>query len=229
MEGSVLNPLEETIKKTVFATPSTEGLFNQYRDVWRQVDSEKANIIRQENLITYIQEAVKSAEFLAVGEAAGPWGCRFSGIPFVGERQLVQGTLPFSGSRSSCSEPTLTQKRKAPFVSASSTMFWKVMRQYHPRFLVWDAVPLHPHNPSDRLSIRTPTESELNLFLPALDALISAVSAEKPVKILAIGNSAYNALLQLGHKSQKIRHPANGGFPEFAAGMVSAFNAIDKK
>ena len=221
-----MNTLEQTIKKVVFEASSTEGLFNQYRDIWQKVDSEKAHIIRQANLIAYIRAVVKSAEYLAVGEAAGPWGCRFSGIPFVGERQLVQYSLPFTGQRSSCAEPKLTKRRKAPFVSASSTMFWNVMRQYHPRFLVWDAVPLHPHRPTDRLSIRTPTESELHQFFPALEALISAIN---PVKIMAIGNSAYNALLTLGHESLKVRHPANGGFPDFEAGMASAFHTIENE
>jgi len=216
-----MHSAEEAITELVFNVPSTDLLFNQYHDAWQDVDSQEAPIIRQNNLISYVLSVIKSAEFLAIGEAAGPWGCRFSGIAFVGERQLVQASLPFTGQRSSCVEPKLAKRRKAPFVSASSTMFWKVMRQYHPRFLVWDAVPLHPHLLNDRLSVRTPTDPELRQFLPALDAIISIV---KPQNILAIGNSAYNSLLKLGHKSFRIRHPANGGFAEFAAGMASAFN-----
>jgi uracil-DNA glycosylase len=221
LAGTPIHSAEEAIRELIFNVPSTDVLFNQYRDAWQDVDSQEAPIIRQNNLISYVLSVIKSAEVLAVGEAAGPWGCRFSGIAFVGERQLVQASLPFTGQRSSCAEPKLTKRRKAPFVSASSTMFWKVMRQYHPRFLVWDAIPLHPHLPNDRLSVRTPTDSELHQFLPALDAIISIV---KPQNTLAVGNSAYNSLLKLGHKSFRVRHPANGGFPEFAAGMALAFS-----
>jgi uracil-DNA glycosylase len=221
LTGTLTHSAEAAIRELIFNIPSTDVLFNQYRDTWQDVDSQKAPIIRQNNLISYVLSVIKSAEVLVVGEAAGPWGCRFSGIAFVGERQLVQASLPFTGQRSSCAAPKLNKIRKAPFVSASSTMFWKVMRQYHPRFLVWDAVPLHPHLTNDRLSVRTPTDLELHQFFPALDAIISIV---KPKNILAVGNSAHNSLRKLDHKPVRVRHPANGGFPEFAASMDLAFS-----
>ena len=142
------------LESILAAAPSTNTVFNQYRDCNDQVDVPEAASIRTENLRRYMAEATESASFLVVGEAAGPWGCRFSGIPFTGERQLLDPSFPLSGRRSSKMNPNRQTKVNPPFVSRSAETFWEVMLPYRCHFVLWDAFPLHSHQPGDALTVR---------------------------------------------------------------------------
>ncbi|MFA4936156.1 MAG: hypothetical protein WC568_10015, partial [Candidatus Methanoperedens sp.] len=81
----------------LFLFPTTEVLFNQYKQVNLDVDLPNAHEIRKQNLRNYLESFSEKPSILVVGEAAGPWGCRFSGVPFTGEKQLCMHNLPFSG------------------------------------------------------------------------------------------------------------------------------------
>ena len=65
-----------------------EGAFNQYRDVHAELDLPDGAAVRRHNQRCYL-ETFAGARFVLVGEAAGYAGCRFSGIPFTCEAQLV--------------------------------------------------------------------------------------------------------------------------------------------
>ena len=129
-----------SLETILTASPSTNTIFNQYRDRNDQVDLPDAATIRIENLRRYMAEATDTASILVVGEAAGPWGCRFSGVPFTGEKQLLDPSFPLRGGRSSKTSPARPTKVAPPFISRSSETFWGVMRPYYGRFLVWDAL-----------------------------------------------------------------------------------------
>jgi len=89
------------LEAILMGPPSSEIVFNQYHDWNDQVDVPEAAAIRRENLRQYLAETIETATLLVVGEAAGPWGCRFSGVPFTGERQFLDSSFPFSGNWSS--------------------------------------------------------------------------------------------------------------------------------
>ncbi|HQO63487.1 MAG TPA: hypothetical protein PLN83_11275, partial [Syntrophorhabdus sp.] len=72
--------LWSNLKTILLSTHSTDNVFNQYRDRNDAVDLSDAAAIRTENLHQYMAEATKTATILVIGEAAGPWGCRFSGV-----------------------------------------------------------------------------------------------------------------------------------------------------
>lgn len=200
--------------------PSTATVFNQYRDRNDQVDVPEAAAIRTENLRTYMAEATESASFLVVGEAAGPWGCRFSGVPFTGEKQLLDSSFPLRGDRSSRTMPACLTKVAPPFISRSAETFWEVMLPYHGHFLVWDAFPLHSHELHDFLTVRNPTKKEVSQFGEAL-RLIKAYM--KPTHIIAVGRKAFEELHAIGEASVYVRHPSRGGKAEFTAGMQELF------
>ncbi len=203
------------------AVPSTDIVFNQYRDYNDQVDLPNAATIRRMNLRNYLSTAIETVSILVVGEAAGPWGCRFSGIPFTGERQLLDPSFPFHGERSSKDNPDLSTKITPPFISMSSKIFWRVMLPYYDRFLIWDAFPLHSHKPQDILTVRNPTKKEISQFGEALQLIKVYI---KPKKIVAVGMKASEELDSLGEDSTYVRHPARGGKIKFTLGMQKIFN-----
>ena len=152
----VLGELWEFFETELFLKESRPGLFNQYRSLDENIDLPNAPSIRQINFKNYIDSFSIKPTILAVGEAAGPWGCRFSGVPFTGEGQLCQKSLPFPGERSSRNDPKYPLKKFPPFISISSKIFWDVLKPFHPQFFVWDCIPYHPHKEGAPLSVRTP-------------------------------------------------------------------------
>jgi len=200
--------------------PSTATVFNQYRDSNDAVDLPEAAAIRTENLRRYMAEATESASFLVIGEAAGPWGCRFSGVPFTGERQLLDPSFPLSGRRSSKANPNRQTKVNPPYVSKSAEAFWDVMLPYRCHFVLWDAFPLHSHQPGDALTVRNPTKGEVSQFAEALRLLEAYVA---PKHIVAVGRKAFDEFEALGQAPKYVRHPSRGGKKEFTIGMQQLF------
>jgi len=200
--------------------PSTEVVFNQYRDCNDQVDLPDGATIRTMNLRRYMAEATENASILVVGEAAGPWGCRFSGVPFTGERQLLDPSFPIHGERSSKTNPDHTTKVTPPFISPSAKIFWEVMLPYYGRFLLWDAFPFHSHKPQNFLTVRNPTKSEVSIFGEALRLIKSYM---KPINIVSVGKKAFEELDSLGEHSIYVRHPSQGGKAKFTSGMQNIF------
>lgn len=199
---------------------STSTVFNQYRDRNDQVDLPDAASIRVENLRLYMADATSTASILIVGEAAGPWGCRFSGVPFTGEKQILDPHFPVHGKHSSKTFPALPTKLSPPFISRSAEIFWGVLRPYHARFLVWDAFPLHSHKPHDFLTVRNPTKGEVSQFRGALSLIREYI---EPTQIIAVGKKVFQELDSLNVPSIYVRHPSRGGKPKFTAGMKEIF------
>lgn len=152
---------------------------------------------------------------LLIGEAAGPWGCRFSGIPFTSERMLISGVLPFEGCQSSTHDP--------PYSEISATIFWEVLLPCYPKFFVWNAVPFHPHKRSEMLSIRHPTREEIYTHSKVISKMLSLM---KPKLIVAVGRKAELALKVLGKSSIYVRHPSQSGAREFTKGIEKIFKKV---
>ena len=226
----VLQELWDLICEEVFSEdPCEDDLFNQYVEEEPRVDLPGASRIRQSNLQSYMAAFSKKPPFLLVGEAAGPWGCRFSGVPFTGERQLLSHPdFPFPGRQSSRKDPpevVLREKGHPPFTSQSAEAFWAVMMPYYhrPGFLVWDVVPFHPHDPGKLLSIRTPRAREIRKYSDILGEIIRLVD---PRRVVAIGNKARDGLCRIGVDFVKVRHPARGGKEMFRAGIEQELSRL---
>lgn len=206
--------------------PSTELVFNQYRDSNDLVDLPAAPGIRIDNLRNYIAKVMGTATILIVGEASGPWGCRFSGIPFTGEKHLLDPSFPFRGLRSSKAAPSCPTKVFPPYTSRSAEIFWEVMMPHYDRFLVWDAFPFHPHERHDDFSVRNPTSTEVS---QCGEALLLIKSYLKPNHIVAIGKKAFEELNAIGETSIYVRHPSRGGKAKFTTGIQKLFGSESKK
>ena len=212
----VLARLWAFFKQSIFTIKSTPGLFNQYCSRDLTVDAVSAASIRRKNLFGYFNSFRKRPPVLLLGEAPGPWGCRFSGIPFTGERQLLTHSLPFGGEQSSRDRPRIRVGKKAPYVSNSARLFWSTMKVFHPRFFVWNCVPIHPYKVGFPLSVRTPTAGEVLRYSPILSDIIRLL---RPEKIVAVGRKAQFSLNHLGIPCDYVRHPSQGGAIKFKKGI----------
>jgi len=186
-------------------------LFNFYQRCDLEVDLPGADQIRQKNLHHYLQSFSERPSVLVVGEAPGWRGCRFSGVPFTSQAQLLSGDLPFTGRLSGCVS--------SPLNESTATVFWQVMRPYHPRFLVWNCVPLHPHRPGILLSNRALDRHEITCYHPILREMIALLA---PRQVVAVGRAAQYALDAIVGPAVYVRHPSHGGATPFKEGIESA-------
>lgn len=188
-----------------------EGAFNQYRDSDPQLERPDGAAIRRRNLRRYL-ETFAGASYVLVGEAAGYAGCRFSGIPFTGEAQIVAPeSLPWArGGRFEQSS------LEAPWRERSGQIVWEALDGRRDCVL-WNAFPWHPHG-AKPLSNRRPRRSELQAGAPVLSCFLSLFSR---AKVHAIGRVSQEALRNLGIPAPYLRHPSHGGKAQFVKGIAS--------
>lgn len=195
----------------LLAAPVGDGFFNQYRQDDLVLDHPGGSAVRLRNLACYL-EAFAGARIVLVGEAAGYAGCRFSGIPFTSERQLV-GPQRLGWTRDrrlGCSST-----RPEPWAERSAAVVWGALGERRD-CLLWNAFPWHPHRPGLPLSNRSPGR-DLPGGLDALRWLLAHLPAARPV---AVGRVAERSLASLGVKAPYVRHPARGGKAGFVAGLA---------
>ncbi len=209
----VLDDLLRLLEEKVFSA-SVKGdiLFNQYNDRSPEIDLPNADEIRRENLKNYLLSFPRRPSVILIGEAPGWRGCRFSGVPFTSEFQLCDYSPPFMGNQSS--------NNNSPYKENTATIFWKYMRNYHPKFFTWNCLPFHPHKPDDLLSNRTPSREEIDAHLTLLSDIVTLL---KPSQIIAVGKSAEHALKKIEIPCKYVRHPSRGGANEFRASMEQFF------
>jgi hypothetical protein len=188
-----------------------EGAFNQYRDVHPELDLPDGAAVRRHNLRCYL-ETFAGARFVLVGEAAGYAGCRFSGIPFTCEAQLVGPqrlgwTRGHDLARSSAAE--------TPWVERSGRIVWQALGE-RADCALWNAFPWHPFGRSGPLSNRPPGR-DLRDGLEVLRWFLSLFPTARPY---AVGRVAERALAAIGVPAPYIRHPSHGGKREFVAGVA---------
>ncbi len=186
------------------------GVFNQYRDWDPALERRDSSKVRRNNLLHYL-EVFSGASYVLVGEAAGYAGCRFSGIPFTGEAQLV-GPDPLSWA----AEGGLDQTSLAePWRERSAEIVWPALGERRDCVL-WNAFPWHPFKDGP-LTNRRPRKSELR---QAHDVLRYFLSLFPQAEIHAVGRVSQGVLEELGIEAVYIRHPSHGGKRAFTAGVA---------
>jgi hypothetical protein len=210
----------QTVEHLIIRSASREGLFNPYGDHHNEWDRPDAVGIRTENLKRYIDahdarlQSGRIPLFLLM-EAPGPWGCRFSGVPITSEAQLVDPDFPGTGKQST--------KRDTPFSEYSASIYWRILQPYWKSLFTWNTVPMHPFHPGKPDSIRAPRQSEINDFLPVLKEVVLWA---QPLRILAVGRKAENALSRISVEAEYIRHPSQGGARIFEEGVSRVINEM---
>jgi hypothetical protein len=206
--GSVkLAPMEELLAD--LARVSIGATFNQYRDGGPD-DLPGAPAIRLANLRRYLAERA-GAPVLALGEAAGYQGMRWSGIAFTSERDLLRFGVPYA--------VTCAGRR---WSEPSGTIVHRVLRELDAerRVILWNTVPTHPHRPDAPLTNRRPSVAEIEAGAGFVERVLELL---RPRVVVAVGRVAESVL---GDRGVYVRHPANGGGAAFAEGMRSVIGGL---
>ena len=212
--------LRDAYERTLFTAPSTDRLFNLYRDRDAALDAADASARRRANLLEALDRLPSgSTDVLVVAEAPGPWGTRFSGVPLASEAQLAEGAFGLAGTPSSLR----FEREGRPHRESSSTVYRTLMAPHAGRFWTWGTVPLHPHRPGAPLTIRAPTAAEARAWHGLLALHAEALA---PRVVVAVGRHAERALAAVGVPAVYVRHPSQGGAPAFRAGMAAIWDAL---
>ncbi len=208
--------IADLFEQELFNAPSTEDLFNMYRDrIDGDRDVAEAPEIRRQNLMNYLAAYRERPPVLLVIEAPGPWGCRFSGVPITSEAQLLDPSFPISGSR--------TSTRAEPMTEYSAGIFWRILQPAFPRFFIWNTVPFHPFHKGRPDTIRGPRVTEIRRFAGLSHKLIDIL---QPEHVLAVGRKAERLLRsEIGIECTYARHPSQGGATQFERAMQEVFGA----
>ena len=170
---------------------------------------------QRHNLQCYLQQLRRlKPTLLLVGEAPGYNGCRLTGVPFSSEALIAEGVLGgtlFTAAHGyRTAKPPYTREQSAGIV-------WEVLQRHGMPALCWNAFCFHPHLPGNPDSNRKPGVREIGSTVPFLRALLALFPSVTTV--VAVGNSAEEALTRLEIAHVKVRHPARGGKPQFVSGM----------
>jgi hypothetical protein len=168
--------------------------------------------IRLNNLRQYLDER-QAANLVAVGEAAGYQGMRWSGIAFTSERDLLRWGSPY---RTTC--------RARIWSEPSGTIVHGVLDRLDAerRVILWNIVPTHPHRPGNPLSNRRPTVAEIAAGRKLTEQFLELV---RPRVLIAVGRVA---LAALGTEARYVRHPANAGATLFRQQMAAILSEVLK-
>lgn len=204
-------PVSLGLADAVLAMSSTLAATNFYLDECDlEGDLLSTAAERRERLYEHVS-AVEAGDLVLVGEAAGWQGARQSGVPFTSAAGV--------GLRGS----------KEPSATAVHSLFASVGMEE--RTLLWNAFPLHPHNPGKPRTNRTPKSAELDTGMAALRLAIAGR------RIVCVGKKAGGRVGRLlGHEISDIhhashaspaivvRHPSYGGAPLFRSQTVDALS-----
>ncbi|HZZ92209.1 MAG TPA: uracil-DNA glycosylase [Usitatibacter sp.] len=197
--------------------PDPSHVFNPWRDHDdRDAAPRRASPgVRRDNMRRYLEAREKSARFLLLGEAPSHRGCRFTGIAFCSEVELVHkrdqvARVPL--------ELTSAVSREKPMRERSAAVIWdELERAGCARDVVlWNAFPWHPHGDTVT-SNRRPRKTEVQHGREPLRALLACFTHE--LRILAVGKVAEEGLGQWPEfqRGGYLRHPAQGGEALFRA------------
>lgn len=199
----------------------TSGIFNPWGDCDERDRKPRrtAPAERRENLRAYVEARVRSARVMLMGEAPSHRGCRFTGIAFCSEvellhkRDLVARRPLALTSRDAAAKP---QRER------SAAVIWDEIDRAGVAYevLLWNAFPWHPYRePDEILSNRKPRIAEVEQGREALRALLGCFSHR--LEIFAVGKVAEDALARWEEVecAGYIRHPSQGGESRFREGF----------
>jgi hypothetical protein len=204
----------------------TSGVFNPWRD-WDERDHaprRAAPRIRRENMAAYLEARRAHARVMLLGEAPSHRGCRFTGIAFCSEFELLHkadlvARRPLA--LTSAGAPARPQRER------SAAVIWSEIERSRAPFeiVLWNAFPWHPHGAEGVASNRRPRITEVRDGREALSALLACFT--HPLEIYAVGRVAEGALGRWEEFTCRhcIRHPAQGGEARFRSQFRSLIGA----
>jgi len=189
--------------------PSTKSLFNPFRDP-RLASNLK-------HYLNYL--ASRPVRLALIGEAAGHRGCALTGMAFTSPETLRDSRNDFfSAYRDSL-------HRQGDIFEPSGRYVWGVVDAHAIMPLLWNALPLHPHEPGKPRTNRTPTRDELKI---GETFLVRVLDIFRPEVIVAVGRKAEQSLNTLFPDLEftTVRHPSMGGSTLFRQQMTEILRQV---
>jgi hypothetical protein len=206
--------------------PKPDCIFNPWRD-WDERDRAPRRMSpgqRLENLGAYLDARRSSARVMLVGEAPSHRGCRFTGIAFCSETELIHKQALVARKRLAL---TSRDAHIKPQRERSAAVIWDEIDRAGVAFevLLWNAFPWHPYvaeGAGGRCGVasnRRPRITEVEHGRRALVALLECFT--HPIEIFAVGKVAEDALARWEELrcAGYIRHPSQGGEALFRDGF----------
>lgn len=204
-------------------------VFNPWRDHDERDRAPRGRMpaLRMENMAAYLEARARSARVMLLGEAPSHRGCRFSGIAFCSEVELVHKRDQVARRPL---ELTSRDSAAKPMRERSAAVIWDelVRAGCAHQVVLWNAFPWHPFReaagdegegdgPCGPSSNRKPKRGEVEQGRPALDALMRCFTHR--LEVFAVGKVAEDALGRWKEVpcAGYIRHPAQGGESRFRA------------
>src|SRR5438552_9469174 len=177
-------------------------VFNPWRDHDERDRAPRSDMprLRRENMAAYLEARRSHARVMLMGEAPSHRGCRFTGIAFCSETELVH-------------KPELVARRKLALTSRdaevkpqrerSAAVIWNEIERCGKPFeiVLWNAFPWHPYRaeegvasvgPCGPSSNRKPRLTEVAQGRAAMDALMRCFG--RRLEVFAVGKVAEEAL-----------------------------------
>ncbi len=193
------------------STPAPKDSVNQY------AHDNPRNAPRRHNLQRYLEQMYTlRPSVLLVAEAPGYKGMRLTGVPFSSRYHIETGVMDgklygIENGYQVPDDPDLPGYREQ-----TATIVWETLGKLCVLPLSWNSYPFHPHRPGELLTNRKPRKPEIELGRPFLESLLLLFDIKQ---VIAVGNTAHDALDQIGITAPKVRHPAQGGKNDFVAGL----------
>lgn len=199
----------------------TDCVFNPWRDSDERDAVPRRGMPRhrRDNMAAYLEARRTHARVVLLGEAPSHRGCRFTGIAFCSETELLQKRDLVAH------RPLALTSREAkvkPQRERSAHVIWGEIERAGAPFgvVLWNAFPWHPYQPEEGgpperprgpSSNRKPRLAEVAEGRAAFQALMRCFT-QRPA-VFAVGKVAQDALARWGgvECAGYIRHPAQGG------------------
>lgn len=223
--------IEEFISILQRGPAGCECVFNPWRDHDDRDATPRRRMpqLRRSNMAAYLEARRAHARVMLLGEAPSHRGCRFTGIAFCSETELVHKRDLVARS-----ELALTSRDAAtkPQRERSAAVIWGEIERAGKPFevVLWNAFPWHPYldddpsraGPCGAASNRRPRLDEVAQGRRAFDALLRCFT--HTLDVFAVGKVAQNALARWDEArcAGYVRHPAQGGEALFRSQFRSA-------
>jgi hypothetical protein len=215
----VAGPLDHFLALLERGPAGAVNVFNPWRDSDGRDRAPRRSMPRHrlDNLAAYVEARQRSARFLLLGEAPSHRGCRFSGIAFCSEHELVHKAALVA--RKPLALTSLEADAK-PFKERSAHVIWDEIERAGAAYevVLWNSFPWHPFGEAPATN-RKPRLTEVREGRAPMNALLECF-AHRPV-VIAVGKVAEDAMARWADVecAGYIRHPAQGGERRFRAGF----------
>lgn len=202
---------EETFVERL-ASVAIPNVFNPYSDRCEIYDLPDAASIRRQNLqaVLHARRATQ-VDSIWFGRDLGYRGGRRTGLALTDEVYMFS-----TGVRSTKSHKIERATHGSPVAERTAAVIWSVIARLARPPMLWNAFPFHPHEQNAPFTNRAHTTRERRETVWAIEALVRRLGNPR---LIAIGNDASKALLDLGFEHVMARHPSYGGQREFTSTM----------